>query len=140
MPTNMRLVTGNAGKRALPKDEPQVAVSEPDAPEYLCEVGKAEWQKMVKLLAGMRVMSEADVTALALYCDAFARWRHAIAAVNADGAVLETTNGNKIQHPYLQIANKAHDQMLKLLCEFGLTPSSRTRVKTTNGKSPWSDL
>lgn len=140
MPSNMRLVTGSTGKRPLPEDEPKVAVSMPAVPDYLDPVAKAEWPNIVGLLFAMQVMTEADVTALALYCDAFSRWRRATDQVNTTGMVVTTVSGNLIQHPYQAAANKAHDQMLKLLVEFGLTPSSRTRVRTASGKTPWQDL
>jgi hypothetical protein len=36
-----------------------------------------------------------------------------------------------VQSPYLAIANKAQEQMVKIMIEFGMTPSSRSRVHTT---------
>lgn len=43
------------------------------------------------------------------------------------GTVVKSPSGYPIQSPYLAIANKAHEQMTKLLAEFGMTPSSRSR-------------
>jgi len=42
--------------------------------------------------------------------------------------VIKSPSGFPIQSPYLAIANKAMDQMTKLLTEFGMSPSSRTCV------------
>jgi phage terminase small subunit len=36
-----------------------------------------------------------------------------------------------MQSPYLAVANKAMEQMRALLAEFGMSPSSRTRVHAT---------
>ena len=41
-----------------------------------------------------------------------------------------------VQSPYLAIANKAIEQMLKILIEFGMTPSSRSRVQMTPPSGP----
>ena len=50
---------------------------------------------------------------------------------NIDGTMklTETTsNGNIIQNPLVGIANKSLELMHKYLTEFGMSPSSRTRV------------
>ena len=41
---------------------------------------------------------------------------------------MKTSKGNFIQNPLIGIANRALDLMHKYLTEFGLTPSSRTRI------------
>ena len=85
-------------------------------------------------------MTVIDKDALAAYCTAFARWREAERQVAKRGLVVVTNvksdddgnvigGGNYIQNPWLAIANKAMEQMLKLEAEFGMTPSSRSRVK-----------
>ena len=50
--------------------------------------------------------------------------------VREKGEIIKTAAGNIIQNPYLSIANRALDQLNKLGAEFGMTPSSRSRVKT----------
>ena len=45
--------------------------------------------------------------------------------------VIKTASGNLIQNPFLGIANHAMDQMLKIAAEFGMTPSSRSRLVST---------
>jgi P27 family predicted phage terminase small subunit len=50
--------------------------------------------------------------------------------------LVKSPSGYAIQNPWLSIANKAFDQMMKLMTEFGMTPSSRSRVKTIQPKTP----
>ncbi|WP_232346024.1 phage terminase small subunit P27 family [Burkholderia pseudomallei] len=69
-----------------------------------------------------------DVTALGLYCEAFARWHDANEKVVKLGAVVKSAHGYPIPSPYLQVANQAYAQMTRMLAEFGMTPSSRSRV------------
>lgn len=42
--------------------------------------------------------------------------------------MVKAPSGFPVQSPFLAIANKALEQMTKLMIEFGMTPSSRTRV------------
>jgi P27 family predicted phage terminase small subunit len=42
---------------------------------------------------------------------------------------VKTEGGNIIQNPFLAVANKCLLQMAQLESEFGLTPSSRSRIR-----------
>lgn len=64
-----------------------------------------------------------------MYCVIFVRWIKAEKMVREKGEIIKTAAGNIIQNPYLSIANRALDQLNKLGAEFGMTPSSRSRVK-----------
>jgi P27 family predicted phage terminase small subunit len=82
-----------------------------------------------KLLA-LGVMSEIDKAALATYCQAWGRWVEAEQLLATEGLVtVAPNNGYIMPSPYLSIANKAMEQMMKALIEFGMTPSSRSRIK-----------
>lgn len=63
------------------------------------------------------------------YCQAWARWVDAEGQVAKLGTIVKTANGNLIQNPYLAVANRALEQMTRLATEFGMTPSSRSRVQ-----------
>jgi P27 family predicted phage terminase small subunit len=127
-PTHLKLLRGNPGKRALPKDEPQPDHGA-DMPEWLSPEAAAHWPVVAKQLESAGVLTNMDGIALALYCESFARWRHAQEQIAQFGPVVKTPQGFPVQSPFLSIANKSWEQMTKLLIEFGMTPSSRTRVK-----------
>lgn len=80
-------------------------------------------------LERMGVVTVVDRAALAAYCQAWARWIDAEAQVAKLGTIVKTANGNLIQNPYLAVANRAMEQMTRLAAEFGMTPSSRSRVQ-----------
>ena len=42
---------------------------------------------------------------------------------------LKTQAGNVIQNPFLAIANRCLGQMAQIESEFGMTPSSRSRIR-----------
>ena len=62
---------------------------------------------------------------------AYSQWTENIRKVKRLGAVFKLPNGYPAQSPYLSMANKAFEQMTKMLVEFGMTPSARVRVKTS---------
>ncbi len=81
-PTALKLVTGNPGKRPLPKKEAVVALSEPTPPAFLCDDAKVEWGRVCSALYAAGLMTELDRAALAAYCAAYGRWAQAERAIN----------------------------------------------------------
>jgi len=129
-PTKLKKLRGNPGRRPLPKNEPQPAKSEklPLAPRYLNKVAQKEWRRMVKELHPIGLLTNIDLTALGGYCACYADWIDAMGQVQEHGVVVKAQSGFPVQSPYLTIANKAMVEMRKWLVEFGMTPSSRSRV------------
>ena len=88
---------------------------------------------MGKRLLALGLMTEIDKAALSAYCTAWARHVEAEQALQQYGMVLVSKDGGvAYQSPYLSIANKALEQMMKCLVEFGMSPSSRSRVSAAS--------
>ena len=83
------------------------------------------------MLARHGVMTELDTAALARYAVVWCRWIDMEAEVKRRGPVVKTDGGNIIQNPFLSVANKCLLQMAQLESEFGLTPSSRSRIRAS---------
>jgi P27 family predicted phage terminase small subunit len=128
-PTVIKRLAGNPGKRPLNDKEPQPERRMPRCPGHLNDIAKKEWRRISKHLYRSGLLTLIDRAALAAYCQAYGRWAMAEAIVNKKGEIVKTTNGNIIQNPYLSVANRAMEQMLKIEVEFGMTPSSRSRIK-----------
>lgn len=128
-PTALKRLEGNPGKRALNHAEPRPKSAMPEPPEHLSDEEKAKWKLIVQELHSLGLVTKIDVDALAMYCTIFVRWIKAEKMVREKGEIIKTAAGNIIQNPYLSIANRAIDQLNKLGAEFGMTPSSRSRVK-----------
>lgn len=128
-PTALKKLAGNPGKRALNNQEPQPKVVLPTAPAHLKGDERIKWDELAKEFHDNGVLTALDLDALARYCVIFVRWVKAEQMVREKGEIIKTTNGNIIQNPYLSIANRALEQLNKLGAEFGMTPSSRSRVK-----------
>jgi P27 family predicted phage terminase small subunit len=128
-PTKLKLLQGNPGRRKLSPDEPEPKAMLPPAPEHLDEEAVAEWQRMGEKLHKLGLVTEIDKSALAVYCMAWSRWVEAEGKIKEFGSVMiSPKSGFLVQSPYLQIANRSMEQMMKVLVEFGMTPSSRSRI------------
>ena len=127
-PTVLKKLAGNPGKRPLNKNEPQPKSSIPDCPKFLAKEAVLEWKRITVELSVLGVVTQIDRAALAAYCQVWARWAKAEDRLNQEGEFVQTKKGNEIQNPYLAIANKCLKQMREYLVEFGMTPSSRSRI------------
>lgn len=129
-PTRIKLLTGNPGKRPLNQNEPkpQIGPDMPSPPEHLDKEAQAEWYRLAPQLHRLGLLSNIDLTAFAAYCTAYSRWLDAEQAIREKGVLLRAPSGYPMISPYLAIANTALKQIRAFLTEFGMTPSSRSRI------------
>jgi P27 family predicted phage terminase small subunit len=133
-PTLLKVLDGNPGKRPLNDREPQPPQGVPDRPVWLDAEAQAEWDRVTGELEMMGLLSLADRAALAAYCTAWSRWVEAEAMVKKFGTIVKSPEkGFPMKSPYLTIADQALETMRKLMVEFGLTPSSRSRIRVPPG-------
>jgi P27 family predicted phage terminase small subunit len=132
-PTHLKLLAGHPGHRPLNESEPQPdAVDETTKPPlWLSGEARAKWEIEFPKLVRNNMITDIDLTAFARYCQAFGRMVVAESMVAKQGDVLVSPSGFPIQNPYLAVSNKAFEQMNKLETEFGMTPSSRSRVSSS---------
>jgi P27 family predicted phage terminase small subunit len=135
-PTRLKLLTGNPGKRPLNADEPQPDPAIPDCPPELGPVARREWDRLVGELAALRLLTHLDRAALAAYCNAYALWADALDGIHKHGAMVKSPSGYPIQSPYIAIANRQAEIMLRIASEFGFTPASRSRIATPSPAEP----
>ncbi len=135
-PTAKKKLRGNPGRRPLPKNEPQPKISRniPLAPRHLDRVAQKEWRRMAKELHPLGLLTNIDLTALAAYCSTYSIWLDAQSQIQKHGVLIKAQSGFPMQSPYLQISNKAMSEIRKWLIEFGMTPSSRSRVEVKEVK------
>jgi P27 family predicted phage terminase small subunit len=69
-----------------------------------------------------------DRAALAAYCGAYALWAEATEAIQKYGTMVKSPSGYPIQSPYVSIANRQAEIMMRYASEFGFTPASRSRI------------
>lgn len=117
----------DSGKRVIP-EEPQATPGAPDTPEELTGDALLAWHSFNADMDGMGVITHADRAALILLCLAWAEMQSAQTHIEANGPVVKLPNNYPGPNPYVKVRNDARALVLKMLTEFGLTPSSRTRI------------
>src|SRR5688572_13757514 len=106
----------------------------PECPDWLDDEAKAKWKRVTNDLQAMGLLARADRAALAMFCTAWSRWKDAEEQVRKFGAIVKSPEkGFPMKSPYLTIADQAMETMRKLMVEFGLTPSSRSRIRVPEG-------
>ncbi len=131
LPDGLKLVKGTLRNHRANKDAPVPEKGATKAPDFLSPIAAAEFERKAEGLARLNVYTEWDDTALAAYAEAYARWRKAAAELRDSELLITTQQGNIIQNPLVGVVNKSAELMHRYLTEFGLTPSSRTRIKVS---------
>ena len=129
-PTRLKVLTGNPGKRPLNDGEPRPEVAIPDCPGELGETARREWNRLVGELAALKLLTNFDRAALAAYCGAYALWAEATEAIQKFGVMIKSPSGYPVQSPYVSVANRQAEIMMRIASEFGFTPASRSRIST----------
>lgn len=116
IPTTIKILQGNRGKRPLPVGEPKPQRGVPDRPPFLKGAGREEWDRIVPILNGTGILTLADMAAVSGYCEAWNRF------------VLAAKSGEKVGNE-LAI-------LLKFIAVLGLSPADRPRIKVPGADAP----
>ncbi|NLW92383.1 MAG: phage terminase small subunit P27 family [Syntrophomonadaceae bacterium] len=130
-PKALKELQGNPGKRPLNQHEPIFPKYDelPKPPAHLTTLAKKEFSRVVPLLHQAGILTQVDINVVAAYSQAFGRWVDAEKAIKIHGMTYESDKGNIIQRPEVGIASTAMKEMVSFAAEFGMTPSSRSRIK-----------
>ena len=143
-PTEVKRMQGNPGKRPLNQDEPDPEKYKkvPPPPNFLDDVAKTEWRRIARILWPIGLVTKAERSALAAYCVAFSTFVYCNKMIADEGYIVLSENGFPMKSPWVTMKDKANEQMMKWLVEFGATPSARSRVKVKKKekKNPLSDF
>jgi P27 family predicted phage terminase small subunit len=124
VPTKLKLVRGNPGKRKVNRNEPQAPSGVSAPPDYLNPTERRLW---LNTTADAPWISRSDAGVLETYVIAWARSID-FKKETDKGVILTGPNGGAYQNPYLAPYNKAVEQKMKAAAELGLTATSRSRI------------
>jgi P27 family predicted phage terminase small subunit len=129
-PTHSKELAGNPGRRALNDREPKPAAGAPKCPTWLHKYAKEAWKYHVKLLEPLGLVTQADLTTLAMLCQAWAEFRLATEALETHGRFTQAESGYCAPHPAVAQQRSAWNTLQRCSTLFGLDPSSRARLQT----------
>jgi P27 family predicted phage terminase small subunit len=128
-PTALKLLEGSRTDR-INLNEPKYPDFDDGPPANLGAVGKALWLKLVPILKGAGVLTAGDALALELLCGDYEITR------GLEEPPPGAAEDAKTARLALRSADKARDRVRRWLSEFGMTPSSRSRIKATAAAEP----
>lgn len=135
-PTDVLKLRGSWRANINP-DEPEPPKGKPVCPVRLTGQAKTCWQRMTKLLDEMNVLTLVDGNALCRYCLLWARYVDVekwLIKYGRNGNAMPIVRHEKVvafgRLPQTSVAAQLCDQLLRLEQQFGLTPSSRSRMTT----------
>jgi len=138
-PTALKILEGTQKGRA--KREPALPAGVPPMPKRLevDQVAVEKWRELADILTRMGVLTLGDGEALATLCEVHSAEQSCLLQLRAGGAVMHTDLGGIKPNPAGPMYRSLVAMKASLLSEFGLTPSSRTKLATPIEK-PQDDL
>jgi P27 family predicted phage terminase small subunit len=134
IPTQLKIVRGNPGKKALPKGEPLPDASMPSPPDFLEGYALEVWQSLAPKLSQAGILTAVDGMTLAVYCQACQNWREARQVLKVEGNRVSSPNGYEIAHPCVSMEKQAFETMRQYATELGLSPAARPRLSKGEAK------
>jgi hypothetical protein len=145
-PTAVRRIEGNPSRRPFPKNEPQYALALPSKPRKMSAPARVVWDELVSEMAAASVLRRVDARALWQLCEDEAilssaysgLWKMARAIKGEAKAQGKDLKADEVWVLLMQKAGRMAFNSLNNISarviierrEFGLTPSSRSRIDT----------
>ncbi|MCE9636450.1 MAG: phage terminase small subunit P27 family [Planctomycetes bacterium] len=121
------------------KGEPPAMPGTPQPPDWLGEDARREWRRIVPLLAARGLLELTDRAALTGYCSAWGDLAQATRTLAEEGTTTIGPKGQLQSHPELRRLETARQALRQFAQEFGLSPSSRSRVHAGPAADPVGD-
>lgn len=103
-------------REALPQEIAEVS----DAPDWLAEEARKEWDRVMPILTERRILTDADLGGLENYCICIGR-------VRDTEALIQHEADPEMMLKLIRVQDKAMASARQLAAELGLTPVSRSR-------------
>lgn len=129
-PTVLKELAGNPGGRPLNDAEPRPEPADGARPPYrLPSKARRFWLEQAPRLEALGLLSEIDVPAFQLMATHFGVAVEAAEVIRAEGIMTKDEHGLDRKHPALQVLRDNSGAFRAYAAEFGMTPSSRSRVR-----------
>ena len=129
-PTILKILNGIERKDRINQNEPKPELVLIPCPEYIRNdtIAYNEWNRIVPELYKLGLLTNIDRATLELYCTQYSIYRRSYETINEEGLVTTNISNGDKAHPSTQIAREAAKIIKAIAVEFGLTPSSRSRI------------
>jgi P27 family predicted phage terminase small subunit len=139
IPTALKIIRGNPGKRKLNQHEPKPVGDLAGPPEHFDAEMADVWNYAITN-APPGLLKKIDSAILETWCTAHVLHRRAAREVSKFGMLMKApVTGLPIQSPFLPVVNKQALIMMRACDHLGFSPASRTRIATGEGLTGTSD-
>lgn len=136
-PVELHMLAGTFRKDRHGGETQKPEPKEPEMPRGLLPPeGRKLWHSLAPQLAKMGLLSEMDGVALTMLCIHYAAAARAAKTLWDDGQVIEGSKGQARKSPGHQILRDNSAALRAYLVEFGLTPSSRSKLQAAIPEEP----
>ena len=126
-PTALKLIHGSRDRhknKLEPKPEGIASM-----PNWLSEAAQDEWGRLAPELTKIGILTIADETEFAVYCQAYAELKEAEAELARNGRTQITKDGFERKSAWCSIRDEAWKRLHQAASGFGLNPSARAKVE-----------
>lgn len=107
-----------------------------EVPEWLCNLGKKEYTKLVNDLKSSEILTNVDVPIIAIVADAYAKMHQLNEVLKKEGLFITKLSDrgaeNIVEHPATKLYKQYNSIYKQYLAELGLSPSSRAKLGALN--------
>jgi P27 family predicted phage terminase small subunit len=128
IPSKIKQLQGTERADRKNHHEPISDAIDPKAPSHLKGNAKKEWNRMIEIFENMNLLTKMDRSALEQYCVCYGRWIDVEKEIVKHGTISISEKGVPFISPRVNLSSMMLKQMKSFLSEFGMTPSSRTRL------------
>lgn len=89
------------------------------------------WRRLADDLIDLGIMTDVDVPAFVLMAEHYGIARNAATEIAEQGMTTQDEHGMQRKHPLLQVFRDSSAAFRSYAAEFGMTPSSRSRLNVT---------
>jgi len=141
---NLKLISGNPGKRPIPTNpQPNVLSLDAEPPAWIGKYGREFWKEEAPELIELGVLTEADLPMWSILCCTWNMLRRSLESLDQDGLTTKDERGLPRKNPAWTLFNSAAKDFSRLAQEFGMTPLSRQRLDVkppVQEDDPWADF
>lgn len=138
-PTAKKRLEGNPGKRKINKREPLPKASEVIEAQAITDGAQAFIDKYKPQLHAMQILTDVDVAALELMATHYSIAWESARVIQKQGLTVTDTFKQVHKHPLLSVFRDNSTAYRAYAAEFGMTPSSRSRIQVPE-PAEWDQL
>lgn len=134
LPQSVKDAQGTSKACRVNNEKPESGEIQQTPPRHLSKSAKSIWRSLVGQMTEKGLLQKSDAHSLAMYCSLYDQWLEATRNVQSQGMLIIDIDGGLKKNPNFQIQTDLSKQLKPFFSEFGLTPSSREKVRVKRGE------